>query len=296
MPADEAITGAFMRIFRWPIIWSRVLIAGALGFSALAATSSAQVVQESTQRLPLRVLDSQEVDLGPRSIIYNRVATPVLKPTPMPTPVVVAPDVVPTAAELEEMQRLESKRYAYAFLSCTVYDSRFTEVEWYEDGRWVRFLTTINFHYLSQLSDFETPDSSYSIFMGLGDCSREEFDGWNQALVAESAFGFHSRPWPFGLLQRQAQTGKSAWQLITAGPVSSEVTQAIDDLHRYFDANRDKLVREYDESEAARLALEQWLKENPPQPKDSVVEFFPIRSRHAPDRLGLKPISQQPSR
>ena len=281
-----------MRIFGWPIVWSRALIAGMLGLSALADTSPAQVVQDSTRRLPLQVLDSQEVDLGPRSIIYNRVATPVLKPTPVLTPVVVVPEAVPTAAELEEMQRLESKRYAYAFLSCTVYDNQCTEVEWYEDGQWVSFLTTINFHYLSQLSDFETPDSFYSIFMGLGDCSREEFEGLSEALLAGNAFGFHSRPWPFGLLWRQAQTGKSAWQITTARPVSSEVTQAIDDLHRYFDANRDRLIREYNESEAARLAREQWLKENPPLPKDSVVEFFPIHSRHAPDRLGLKPISE----
>ena len=279
-----------------PIPGSRVLLAGMLGLAALVATSSAQVVQDSTQHLPLRVLESQVVDLGPRSITYNRVATPVLKPTPIPTPVVVVHEAVPTAAELEEMQRLESKRYAYAFLSCTIYDNQFTEVEWYEDGQWVSFLTTINFHYLSQLSDFETPDSFYSIFMGIGDCSREEFEGLGEALLAGNAFGFHSRPWPFGLLQRQAQTGKSAWQLITTRPVSSEVTQAIDDLHRYFDANRDTLIREYNESEAARLAQEQWLRDNPPAPKDSVIEFFPIRSRHAPDRLGINPSSQPISR
>jgi len=245
---------------------------------------------------PFRVLDSQEVDLGPRSITYNRVATPVLKPTPVPTPVVVTPEATPTADELEEMRRLESKRYAYAFLSCTVYDNQFTEVEWYEDGQWVSFLTTINFHYLSPWSDFETADSLYSIFMGLGDCSRADFEGTREAFIGENTFGFHPRPWPFGLLQRQQQTGKSSWQITAKSPASKEVMQAIDDLHRYFDANRDDLLREYKEIEAARLAQEQWLKEHPPVPKDSVVEFFPIRSSHAPDHLGLKPISQQPSR
>ena len=44
-----------MRFFGWPIVWSRALIAGMLGLAALAATSLAQVVQDSTQRLPLRV-------------------------------------------------------------------------------------------------------------------------------------------------------------------------------------------------------------------------------------------------
>lgn len=220
-----------------------------------------------------RVLDSMEVDLGARSIIYNRVVPPVLKPVPMPTPVVVVPEHVPTAAELEEMQRLESKRYACAFLLCAVYDGEFTEVEWYEGGQWVSFLSTINFHYLSPLSDFETPGSYYSIFMGLGDCGREEF-----ALFAGNASA--PRPWPSGLLQRQKQTGKSVWRILAQGPESRGAVQAIEELHRYFDAHRDKLTGEYEEGEAARLAREQWLKEHPPVPKDTVINYFPIRSSH----------------
>lgn len=272
-----------------------------MAFPQASATATATVALLFVGALfcpaaPLRVLDSQEVDLGPRSITYNRVATPVLKPTPVPTPAIVTPEATPTAAELEEMRRLESKRYAFAFLSCTVYDHEFTEVEWYEDGQWVSFLTTIDFHYLSQLSDFETADSLYSFFMGLGDCSRGDFEGTREAFIGENTFGFHPRPWPFGLLQRQQQTGKSAWQITAKSPASKEVMQAIDDLHRYFDANRDNLIREYKEIEAARLAQEQRLKEHPPVPKDSVVEFFPIRSGHAPDRLGLKPISEKSSR
>lgn len=234
-----------------------------------------------------RVLDSQVVDLGPRSITYNRVVTPELKPTPSPTPAAVASEPVLTAADLEEMQQWESKRYVHAFLSCTIYDGQFTVVEWYEDGQWVRFLSTVNFHYLSQLSDFETAEGFYSFFMGRGDCSREDFEEW--ALFAGNASGPAARPWPFGLLRRQEQTGKSAWQLLSAEPVSGEVTQAIEGLHQYFDAHRDRLIREYHESEAVRLAREQWLKDHPPVPKSTVVEFFPIRSSHAPDRPGPKP-------
>lgn len=33
------------------------------------------------------------------------------------------------------------------------------------------------------------------------------------------------------------------------------------------------------EREAAWAAHEQWLKDNPPQPKDTIIQFFPIRSR-----------------
>ena len=58
----------------------------------------------------------------------------------------------------------------------------------------------------------------------------------------------------------------------------AEALKALTDLHRYYDANRDRLTREYAEAEAARIAQEQWNKEHPPIPKDTVTNFFPIRS------------------
>ena len=237
----------------------------------------------------LRVLDSQVVNLGPRSITYNRVVTPELKPAPAPTPVA---EVIPTGTELEEMPPWNAKRDAFAFLSCTIYDGQFTVVEWQEDGQWVRFLSTVNFHYLRPLSDFETAGSYYSFFMMPGDCRREEFEEWGRFL-AGSSFGSRPPPWPFALLRRQEQTGESAWQLLSAEPVSGEVLRTIEDLHRYFDAHREQLIRGHEENEAARLAQEKWLKENPPVPKDTVVEFFPIRSSQAPDRLGRNPFNPQ---
>lgn len=231
-----------------------------------------------------RILDSQTVDLGSRFITYNRVATPELKPTPAPTPVV---EVV-VATELEEIAPWGAKRDVSAFLSCTIYDKQFTVVEWQEDGQWVRFLSTINFHYLRGLSGFETANSYYSFFMMPGDSSREEFEEWRQFL-ARNSFGFQPSPsWPFALLRQQEQTGKSVWQLLSAEPVSGEVLRTIEDLHRYFDINREGLIRSYEEREAVRLAQEKWLQENPPTPKNTVVEFFPIRSSQAPDRLGRK--------
>jgi hypothetical protein len=56
------------------------------------------------------------------------------------------------------------------------------------------------------------------------------------------------------------------------------VKAALDELHRHFDANRADLIRGFEESEARRIAHEQWLRENPPQPKDTTISFFPIQS------------------
>lgn len=232
---------------------------------------------------PLRALDSQTVDLGSRFITYNRVATPELKPIPLPTPFAAVTKFV-------EIPTWSAKRDAFAFLSCTIYDGQFTVVEWQDDGQWVRFLSTINFHYLRGLLTLETATCDYSFFMMPGDSSREEFEEWRQFL-ARNSWGAFFPTWPFALLRQQEQTGKSAWQRLSAEPVSSEVLQAIEDLHRYFDANREGLIRSYEE--AVRLAQEKWLQENPPTPKNTVVEFFPIRSTQASDRLGRKSLNPQ---
>jgi hypothetical protein len=61
---------------------------------------------------------------------------------------------------------------------------------------------------------------------------------------------------------------------------SSEALAPLDALHSYHDANRERLVTEYHQREAENAAREQWLKENPPVPKDTVINFWPKKSRN----------------
>ena len=75
-------------------------------FAIITSAESPESEQEVRQ---FRVLDSQEVDLGDRSIIFNRVETPILKPQPVPlaTPA-PTPAPIPSAEEeeaIEEMRR-----------------------------------------------------------------------------------------------------------------------------------------------------------------------------------------------
>lgn len=216
--------------------------------------------------------------MGSRSIIYNRIAAPDLLPQPAPveTSKAVEAAYVPTAEEMAAVERWQQMHQVTLFLSCTVYDDALTEVRvWHGQSETV-FWTTINFHYLSQITHLETATTSYFILMGLGDSTREEFERQNSGLI-ERGYPELVRVWP-----NLTPSGESEF-LITSDPASTppEILQAIQDLHTHFDANREALMAGYTEREAERLAREEWLKANPPQPKDTTIEFFPIQSTHS---------------
>jgi hypothetical protein len=246
-----------------------------------ANNSSAGSPSADPLRVGKKVLDRHEVDLGNRTITYDRLETPRLKPMPTPTPVLRRVEPVPTAAELEEMRKMATRRFASVFLQCTLFNKEFTEVEWNEEGVSLAFLTTANFQYLSQLSDFDTGTSECSFLMGWGEANRAEFEAMNQVYATGRGTGRKPRSWPVSLIQQQKRTGKSAWQLVSTGPVPPEVLKVIEALHTYYDANVAKLAADFRRREAEQAAHELWLKNNPPIPRDTTVEYFPIRSSNA---------------
>jgi len=255
-----------------------------VGALFVATSLRAEEVQsDKEQPRQLRVLDSQEVNMGSRSIIYNRVETPVLKPQPaaIEQPTVSVAEHVPTAEELAEMRRWEAMNHVSLLLSCTVYDNQLTEVRFRHGDSEVVFWSTINFNSLSQLMDLQIKDTYYNIFMAVGDSTKGEFDQQNAELLRTGRSDLVSI-WPNGLLKSVHASGKSAWHITSKGSIPPEALLAIEDLHSHFDANRDALIAQHAEREAARIAHERWIQENPPQPKDTVIQFFPIRSSHSP--------------
>lgn len=237
----------------------RCIAAGFLALLALTTTSSAQFIQDAKSGLTLRVLDSVEVDYGDHSVFYNRVATPPLKPV-WQKPVV--PPYVPTAEEIARAERIDAKREVNLWLSCTVFDGQFTEMRIPQDGQEVVIQSSIDFNLLAQGFDLETADSFYSLFMGLGDVTREEFTG----------------VWPERLLAEAAKSGVSKWQVVSKLQPTADTVRTIEDIHRYFDAHRESLIAQKAQRDAAQKAYEEWIKANPPVPEDIVINYFSIPS------------------
>lgn len=67
-----------------------------------------------------------------------------------------------------------------------------------------------------------------------------------------------------------------------------EALRALEEIHRYYDANYARLAREYEESETARIAHEEWQRQHPPMAKDTTINFFPIESAYRAEQESQK--------
>lgn len=234
--------------------------------------------------LPLRaaeevkkVLSTTEINLGERSIIYQRVEPP--KET---VPVEVGqPTVIPTrtaaemAAMIAQAQRLVRVTLS---LSCTVYETGVTEVRWSHEGAEYRVLSSVDFNQVRSVTDFEADGRRYSAFLGIGNAMSASTLARLQASGAKfPASMLRPAPaLPADVLSDIAKNGGSRYVVISA-PTKPDAAayEGIDALHRYFDAHKAELIAAWQQSEAERIAHEQWLKDHPPVPQDTVIQFWP---------------------
>lgn len=241
--------------------WRPLLgILGVVSFAVGVHAAESSVIETA------RILDSQAVDLGDRFVTYQRIETPELASQPAATPKPPAIERTPTVEELAEMAQWERKRYMALFLSCSVYGGEITEIYLQHEGQEVRIHSNIDFNTLSQLVDLVTDEAYYILILGLGDLAREDFRGL----------------WPADLAGRTS--GPSAWKLVS-GELSPELHQAIGDLHRHYDANKEQLIAQRIERDTELRAWEQWLQDNPPKAMDTTIQFFPIRSNRHGDAV-----------
>ena len=225
--------------------------------------------------LNLKVIEGVEVKLSDRSIFYNRIAPPP-KPqrTPAPVPIPLTPEQT-TAAEARA-----KKKFEVLMIFATIYDHRLTELRWFADNREYRAWSNIDFNLFSGQGEIETADSIYTLIMGIAEDSVEGVDAENQRAAS---LGWTQRK-ELPAAGQFSQT-RAEYFLESTGSdpePSMEALAPIDALHTYHDANRTRLADESFQREAARIAQELRPKEHPPVPKDTVIHFWPKKSRVYP--------------
>jgi hypothetical protein len=243
-------------------------------FTGLAAGQETPAdAKHEVPPIKFQVLQSERIALGDRTLILNRVVPPVLPPAPVPT--AAANRARPDIADLGvEPDRAPQKKEEALFLSATVYDRQITEVRWFAGQREFRIFTNIDFNLLSGQGGFETDDTVYTLILGLGNETRREVDAFNERAFKEG--------WPQRSL-RQIPTpesfNKTRSEYTVAGGDGSktppeEILRAFNALHTFYDANRQRLEEDYAKQEAARVERERWLKEHPPAPKDTLINYW----------------------
>jgi len=228
--------------------------------------------------IQIRVLEGVEVKFRDHSVFYQRVAPPV-------PPVARAPVAVPVVeslslAESAAAEARAQKKSAVLMLSATVYDRQVTELRWSANGREYRAWSNSDFNLLAGQGEIETEACVYSLLMGLGNETRESVAEWNRLAAAAQRL---ADSWETKTVPDLSKfpVGRSTYLLSGDAPADDSLA-ALDALHRYYDAHRLRLVADYEKRKATTAAREQWLKEHPPMPENTVINFWPIKSRTYP--------------
>lgn len=240
--------------------------------SAIAYCQNAETPEPAP--IQFQVLKGQKVDLGNRSIYLNRVVPPILPAAPVKPP---QTDVQITQVDANEVLAPQ-KQSDVLFLSATVYDHSFTEIRWVSgERRWSAF-SNIDFNLLAGAGGVETEDTVYSLFLGLGNATTGATESPEGGTPEDQTPAPEQKAFP--ALDQLSPT--LAQYLVVkdepdVAPLAKDLA-ALDALHRYYDANKERLAGEYVKREAARIEREQWLKDHPPVAQDTIINFWPIRS------------------
>ncbi len=279
----EARPGGIRRLLLASVLGWGLVLTNPLGAAAAnslpgtikngASNSEAVPMAPQNSTIVFHVLKAWKVDLGNRSIFYNLVAPPVFPSSPSLPP---APVAAPISAEAAEaFLRLSHKKLELLFFSATVYDRRVTELRWSDKGREYRAFSNIDFNCFSGPDRFETEDTVYLLEMGIGNETTDQVEGSNRFAPGQGQpkEASHRIPGPEAFSSTRAEyfLVKSEFDL----PPPAEALAGMDALHRYYNANRNKLLEDCLEREASRLAQERWLAEHPPVPKDTIIHFWP---------------------
>lgn len=149
----------------------------------------------------------------------------------------------------------------------TVFDDEITEIRVapLDDG--VTVLSNVPFTYLPAIESL-TEDVYYSFFSFV---NKVESDSTNEANRPDPTIFSSSSPEYVVFSKFETE-------------VSPDLLEAIDALHRHYLQNEADFEARAQRAEALRMAREQYLEENPPPPQETVINFFPIRSRtHSQD-------------
>ncbi len=222
--------------------------------------------------LNLQVLESHRINLGNRALIFNRVVPPVLPPA--------APTSLPSAEQLASAEAIAAqeeteKPSQMLVLSATVYDRQVTAIRWFHEGHEYQAFSNIDFNFVAGLGAFETAEAWYSVVLGLGNQTRAEAIADNQRAISQG--------WPASALKTvpslsEFSSQRSEYRLVGGELPPPAAIQALDALHRYFDANKTSLITAYQQRLVEQAEREKYQREHPPVPQDTVINYWPKKS------------------
>ena len=226
---------------------------------AVKSSWTAQVVREEPAPLP-----GMTPVRKPVNVTVQVVEDPHLPTPPAPAPVNSDPAAI---ARFKAMVAARPK-VENIFLSATVYDHQRTMLRWYPNGhpdQEVIAWSALDFNAMSGFSKFTYNGNTYNLFMFVGNDSSEQHRRFAQRR------GITYVPPVFPELP---PTGTPAFVVTQGDSTDADAIAPITALHELYKVEGPHLMAAYQARKQARIEHEAWLRANPPQPQDVLIQVW----------------------
>lgn len=223
----------------------------------------------------MAVVEENHIRAGGKDVIIRRVVAP---PSENESP-------QKSTAQLSESQRTRSgsgfefpeytRRHEMISVSAQIFDDNHSKVVWrdQETGEAFDIWTNINVVWLNPLSSFDTEDTHYSYF-AMTERVNPSDEKKRQKTADKMGYSYKSR-WQESPVVLSSEHPEYVVVTETARAVPEKLYQQMDALFAFYLEERNSLEVAFKNAEKLKISHEKYMKENPPQPKPSITNFWP---------------------
>jgi len=245
-----------------------------------------QATREANRKAELESMSSREtrtVQKEGHRVTINRVEPPQLKVAPISPSLDSEAKRVWTEEEWAAMIAAQPEHQSIS-LSVTVFGEEYSKILWRkprdkderskEAPEEFEIWTNVNLNYLRPISSFDQDNVVYD-YMGFTSTITREAEAWRRAYAKEHGYDYESR-WQVPPVRFTDGTAEYVVTESEERRIPPELYQQMDALFRHYLENEERFKAEFKTNEALREAREAYLKENPPKPKDVIINHWPI--------------------
>lgn len=244
-----------------------------------------QAVRDTNRNAELELMSATEsrfLQKDRHRVTINRVVPPQLKTVSAPASKDTQASKTWTTEEWAAMIAAQPQQQSIS-LSVTVFGEEYSKILWRKPREEAErrkapeefeIWTNVNLNYLRPIGTFDQDNVVYN-YMGFTDTITPEDEAWRRAYARERGYDYQSR-WqrsPVGFTE-----GNAEYVVVESEKrqIPPELYQQLDALFGHYLENEDRFKTEFLDGEALRKAREAYLREHPPEPKDVIINHWPI--------------------
>ncbi len=209
------------------------------------------------------------IDHGTHQTILRQVTPPPAAPAPV-TRESAAPQW--TEEQLATFLAEPYKPHETIALTVLVFDGAVSEILWREEDHQIHIITNFDGNYLRGIGSIETSTRTLDLFPFL-----ENITSTDEAAIAAHAdeLGFDYTPRAVPANAKALPKGAVAYEILTDGPIPASTLESIQATFQHFTANEAAIRSAMDRETALNAARQAYREANPPQPRDTIINFWP---------------------